>query len=264
MIDTKLKIRKMLPRGTSVAVSDRAAEIFENLENDTGIVQEYMEEMVSRNINIVTGKGNLSIERYLDAIKYVSLKKRMSNFEAWKKTFPDRYNRMVDKGHDDKTISASVAAYNTNWFIVDIEAQMILDFSIYYHWARHEAMMKNIDLMRGIAAPTQVPRKIKDPDTGKMVIVRDDNGEPIYDEIRPMVSATVQQVAAAKILDITAPPEEKNITLKLGMSDEAVEAQRETSDAMRALAEQMREALENGASIEDVQVIGHVLESRDE
>lgn len=257
-------IKKLLPSGTNKKVTDKIVELVSTMGEEVGVVQEYMEEMFTRNINVIKGGDQRSLEKYVEALKYVSLKMRpnMTNKDAWKTVFPDRFDALVQNGRLHQ-LEANVSMYNRRPMVVDIEAQMMLDFNVFYSWARHEAMMHQVGLMRGEASPTTVPKMEKNPDTGKKEIVYGPDGEPVMETIYMKVSPTVQQLASRAILDITEPEKEKNVNIRIGMSDEAIEQQKETSASMRSLAESMREAMINGANIEDVQVIGHVISGED-
>jgi len=51
--------------------------------------------------------GKYKVTDYINAVKYVSYKLLgASNSEAYQKTFPDRWQRLVDEGADSKTISS--------------------------------------------------------------------------------------------------------------------------------------------------------------
>jgi hypothetical protein len=262
MLETKEAVIEVLPPGSAARVTDEVMRLIKMMGKDTGIMQDYMENQFMSNASVLKGDSRTSIKEYVDALRFVTLKQRMTNEEAWKITFPDRVQRLKDNG-TYKNIGSNVSMYNKKNLVVKIEANMIVDFNRFYDWARHEAMMKNVHLMRGEAAPTTVPMMKKDKKTGEQKLVKDNNGNVIYNTIYHKVSPVVQQLAASKILEITKPAEEQTVNLKIALTDEAIAQQKETSDALRMIAIEQRRALMSGANIEDVQVIGTALSGTD-
>lgn len=60
----------------------------------------------------VLGDGKYAVEDYLNAVIYVSYKLMgLNNQEAYIRTFPDRYSRLVAKGTSAKDFSAYVTAF---------------------------------------------------------------------------------------------------------------------------------------------------------
>jgi len=83
-----------------------------------------------------------------------------------------------------------------------------------------------------------------------------------YFDEKEFVSPKVQQEASAKILDITAPAEDKSIDINIAISQEERENKTALIDALKEIAVKQREALESGASIEEVQQIGNIIEAK--
>ena len=70
---------------------------------------------------------NIKMTTFLDAVKYVSYKQMgSSNQEAWIKTFPDRYQRVLRDGKSDDFIRATVSCYHRNKIVgILLEQSMI-------------------------------------------------------------------------------------------------------------------------------------------
>jgi len=249
-------VQSFLPRGTSNKVTEKVVELIGKMGEDTGMMQDYMEEMFKTNATILKNMSSISLEEYISALRFVTLKSRMSNTEAWKITFPSRWKKLVEKDIE-KNVHAHAVAYNKRNIVQEIEANMLIDFNRFYDWARHEAMMKQVHLMRGEAAPTLIPEMVKKK--GKFVEKTDRYGNIVMRKIYHKVSPSVQQLASAKILEITAPLVEQTLTIKHAMTDESVEAQKSVAKSLRELAISQRDSLLNGAKIDDVQVIGNSL-----
>ena len=75
----------------------------------------------------VLNDGKYKLNDYLNAIKYVTFQMLSgTNLEAYRKTFPDRYKSMVDKGKTNKDISSFVTAYNKGELVNKIREVAII------------------------------------------------------------------------------------------------------------------------------------------
>jgi len=252
------KLKKIVPNSVKNSVTQEVVDLLNKAGSDIGLSQEHIEEMFANNINILAKDNRKSpsmLKKYIRALKFAMLRQRMSIVDAFKIANKDRLHELSD---NQITMQNNANAFARSKYVQQIEAQTLVDFSVFYGWARHEAMMKHIDLMRGKASPSMIPRyrKLKN---GKKVHEKDANGNIIYDEVYLPVSPNVQREAAKTVLEITAPEKDNVLNVKIGLSDEAIQQQKQTEGAFRDLALQMREALEKGADITDVQVIGHSL-----
>lgn len=224
---TKERILKNLPRGTSHSVTDEIMNVIHDMESDTGIVQEYMEEAFMSNMPILS-EVRVGVSDYVNALKYCVLNKDMSNRNAWAIVFPDKMKRlegMTDaKGVQGGNIDQSVARFNATKIVVALETQMRIHASIMYMPYNHEAMMVRVNLMRGNSA---------------------NQGE--------RVSPLVQLQAAEGVYADTKMPEDNTIELKMGMSDGAIESQNKLSDSIGRMAEAQMAKFAAGRSISEVQ-----------
>jgi hypothetical protein len=162
----------------------------------------------------------VDLKEYVNAVKFCSLKKHMSNEKAWEICFPAKFKKLHDEGRWN---TSHVAMYNSGSLVTKIDAQMAIEISIQYAPHFHRAMMKQVELSNGIAA----------------------DGMP--------VSAQVQHLAAKTILEIAAPIVDQNVNLKIGQSDEAKSSQEKMISKMADVAKGMQALLEAGHKIEDVQ-----------
>ena len=226
----KDKLKKMLPRGTSHKVTDEIIELISSMEEDTGLLQDYLEESLFTYLPVLR-EVRVGLKEYVNAIKYCNLKRTMTNEKAWQIVFPDRYEKLVQEGRWN---TSHVSMYNNSPLVVKIDTQMALAVSIQYAPVFHKQVMKHVQLSDGISS----------------------NGMP--------VSATVQQLASAKLLDILAPPKEQEISLKIGQSDEAKASQEAMFDEMRRIAENQQKLLAEGHSLSDVQKLNMSIEIVDE
>jgi len=215
----KQKIQNFLPKGTSYKVTDEILNMALNMGESTGLFQDYMEEKLFSYFSALK-ETKVGLEDYINAVKYCALKKTMSNEKAWSIVFPDRYNRLIKEG---KQISNHVAMYNSRKIVVKIDALMLTEMHIQYAPVFHEAIQREINLMRGIDA----------------------NGKP--------TSAHVQHMAATTLIDKLAPPVDTNINVKIGVDDHTRDMQVKTFETLQDIAKQQQALLASGASLSDIQ-----------
>ncbi len=226
----KEKLKKMLPRGTSHKVTDEVIHLINMMEKDTGLIQDYMEESLLSYLPVLK-EVKVSLSDYVNAIKYCNLKKSMANEKAWQIVFPWRYDKLV---LENRWNSSHVSMYNSSPLVVKIDTQMMLTVSVQYAPLFHKELMRQVRLADGVSS----------------------NGMP--------VSANIQQVASAKVLDIVAPPIEQKIDLKIGQSDSAKDAQQQMFNEMKGIAERQKALLLAGHKIEDIQKLDIKIEVMDE
>jgi hypothetical protein len=259
---TKEQLRTYLPKNTRYNISNDLLDMINNMGEDCGLYQDYMMESFLGHIPVLRELKGLTLKTYIDAVKYCNLKQRMSNRDAWRIVFRDRYERLLRDGKEHQ-VDQNVAAFNVRPIVQKIDADMAVAIYIQYAPARHKAIGKAIDILDGKALLSKIPAYEKD-DSGKYVVDRygrrklqhDSRGNVIYEEVHQIASPKVQLEAAAKIIDITAMPEERDINIKIGMSDEAIAAQQETNDKLAQIALAQQKAFKAGKSINSVQQIG--------
>jgi hypothetical protein len=220
----------MLPRGTSHKVTDEIIDLINSMEDDTGLIQEYLEESLLSHLPVLK-KVKVDLVEYVNAIKFCNLKKAMTNDKAWQIVFPEKYDKLI---REDRWNSSHVSMYNGSTLVTKLDAQMMLTVEIQYAPLFHSELMRHVKLADGISS----------------------NGMP--------VSANIQQVASAKILDIVMPKESQEIHLKIGQSDESKAAQEGMYVEMRRIAQNQQELLKAGHSIEEVQKLNMKIEVVDE
>ena len=108
---TEEQLMRSLPRALKKTVTPELIDGINKLLAEPG-----MRENLKDNLLSYTGvmkDGRFKIGQYVAAVKYVSHKLLgASNIEAYAKTFPDRFQRLVDEGAEGKTISSYATAFN--------------------------------------------------------------------------------------------------------------------------------------------------------
>jgi len=240
------KVKKMLPKGSSHQVTDKVMEIIYNMEHDTGLEQNYLEEQLLSNINIVK-EMKVDMVDYIAAVKYCTLKQNMSNRKAWEITFPDRLRRAEEKlakreaeGRGNSVnIDSHVSNYNKTQLVVKIDTELSVAWHNLYMPARTQALRSLIDLGQGRAKPNA---------DGEMMTV----------------TPHVQFLANKEIVDVLKPPEEKKDTLDININPGSIIDEYEQVFAQ--MAQKKMDIIESGGNMLDainapVRVQEHVIDA---
>lgn len=217
------KIKKFLPKGSSVKVSESIIEEIRNIENSTGLSQEYTEEKIMSSLHLIGGETNYSMSDLVNAVKYCNLIQHYTNEQAWAITFPARYDKLVSEG---RQVASHVSMYNSRPIVSEVLKTMVIPAHISYMPYFHKAVEKQYQLMNGIGA---------------------NDGEK--------VSAHVQHLAAKELREITQMPEDNSIELKIGASDAVLEQQKELNTSIQQLVLAQAAQFAKGGKVEDVQKI---------
>lgn len=220
---TREKLKKFLPKGSSTQVTDEVLEAINNMERDTGLPQNLLEEDVMSYMHLVGKIGGVGIGELVNAVKYCNLKRNRSNKEAWAIVFPKKYDELTEAG---KPVDSFVSMYNGSKLVVAIDKEMIIPVYVQYSAYRHAAIKKQYQLMNG------------------------DDGHG------GNVSPMVMHLASKELYAMTKMPEDnKTIELKVGMSDAAMAQQQEMNDALASLVANQARMFASGMSAADVQKV---------
>lgn len=223
------KLQKFIPKGTNIKVTEDIVKIINNIENDTGLNQNYAEERVMSSLQLL-GKQGVTLEKLVNAVKYCTLKRHMTNKKAWAITFPAEYDRIVARGGN---IDTHVSMFNSTYLVVEIDKMMLVPFYIQYDALKHEALERQANLMRGIGANKS-----------------------------DYVSPHIQHLASKAVYEMLKAPEDRSIELKIGQSDAAIEQQREMSENIAKIVEMQAQMFKNGGKAKDIQKI-HLVKQDD-
>jgi len=214
---TREKLKKFLPKGSSVQVTDEVLELIHNMENDIGLPQNLLEEDVMSYMHMVGKIGGVGIHELVNAIKFCNLKRNRTNREAWAIVFPKKYDELVAAG---KPVDNFVSMYNQSKLVVAIDKEMIVPVHIQYSAYRHFSIKKQYEL----ASSSDV-------------------------------SAMVQHLAAKELYAMTKMPEDKTIELKVGASDAVLAQQQELNNHIAALVANQAAAFRRGEETASLQKI---------
>ena len=223
---TKEKLKSLLPKKTSIAVTDEIMTLIHNMEDDTGLPQEMMEEDLMSYTHLLQGTTN-GMKDLVNAVKFCNLKRNYENKVAWAIVFPEKHDRLVAMGKDSNN---HVSMYNNSKLVVAVDKEMLIPVHLQYAPYFHAAVKKQFDLMNGKSSKG----------SGK------EGG----------VSAMVEHLAAKELALLTAQPVETKIDLKVTPSDAALSLQGDMNDSVKQLVALQLDGLKNGGDIIDVQVTG--------
>lgn len=218
------KVKAFIPKGCNIAVTEDIVKMLNNIENDTGLPQEYMEEKFLSYAYLLRGKNSVGIEKLTNALKFCNLKQNMTNEKAWAIVFPSKYDRLIASG---KQVDNHVSMFNRSDLVIEIDKSMIMGASLQYMPENRMAMQRLVGLMNGVGA------------------IEGDNVGPM-----------VQYNAAKTIVEMTTMPEDTNINLKVGMDDESKSVQQNLFEQLEKMSKIQMERIENGENIGDVQKLG--------
>lgn len=138
--------------------------------------------------------GQFKISDYVRASMYVSYKLMgHSNLESYKKTFPERYARMVKEGKATNYISSIVSAYNKGELVTKITERSIVPAWVMNQDIFQRAIETQADIMSDVSMPARdrvaaansIIMALKKPDAVKTeleVTVKTDGGMAALEE----------------------------------------------------------------------------------
>ena len=202
---TKDQLQASMPKKFRHNVTDEMISFINSTEGDE-FRDVYKENLIGF-ASVIEG-GRYKMADYINAVKFVSYKLiGDSNTIAYAKTFPDRYQRLVDKNTPMKTISSFSTAYNKGDLVHRILERTLVPVHILNMDIHQEAINTQADLMR----------------TAK--------------------SETVRQKAAECLIMQLKAPEASKIEVDVTYSNSSIDDLRETT---RALAQQQLKMIQSG------------------
>lgn len=157
-------------------------------------------------------EGKFKTEDYLYAVAYVSFKLMgYTDKDAWVKTFPDRYTKLVAQGIPDKTIASYVSIYKKGKLVNLIMEQSLVPSWVLNQHMFQEALNVQFDLM-------------KNADSEK-----------------------VRTEAANSLLTHLKKPEAAKNAVTINMNEQDQQGMSALADALNNLASSQRQAIVNGS-----------------
>jgi hypothetical protein len=207
-------LQKTLPSNLRTSATQGMVDMLNNVSNNQQEAELIRENFLG--YTAVLSEGKYKTEDYLNAVKYVSFKlMKCSNEEAYVKTFPQRYQRMVKDGVKPKDIGAYVYAYSKNKLVNRIMEQTMVPSWVLNQDIFQEAINTQASLMR-------------DPD----------------------VSPKVRSDAANSLLTHLAKPKEAGPLINLDMRDTS--GIKEMKELLVRMAQQQQGLIKDGVTAKDI------------
>jgi len=207
-------LQKTLPSNLRTSATQGLVDMLNTVSNNQQEAELIRENFLG--YTAVLSEGKYKTEDYLNAVKYVSFKlMKCSNEEAYVKTFPQRYQRMVKDGVKPKDIGAYVYAYSKNKLVNRIMEQTMIPSWVLNQDIFQEAINTQASLMR-------------DPD----------------------VSPKVRSDAANSLLTHLAKPKEAGPLINLDMRDTS--GMKEMKELLVRMAQQQQGLIKDGVTARDI------------
>lgn len=201
------QFKAALPKEARMRVSEEMVDHINELISQPDLRENYRDNLLSFANVVSTGKYKL--QTYVDAVRFVSYKLLgHSALQAYAKTFPERYNRLVSEGADNNTISAYSSAFNKTAIVNKIFEQ------------------------------TLVPSYILNSDYFQKAI-----NKQMY-LVMHAKSEAIQQKAADSLMTHLKPPESQKIELSVGITDD--KSIQELREVTAQLAAKQKGMIESG------------------
>ena len=215
-------VKRLVPKNQRGMITPEFCEKVEKCVNDPVLAEQIKSNFISY-LNVLS-TGKFSMDEYLNAVKYVSFKLlNYTNRDAYAATFPDRWERMVKEGVEEKRMDAYVAMYNKSKLVMAIYEQTIVPTYVLNAPLHQEALnvlakmikdpsvrgMAKVKACEAILTHTKQPEIVK----GELTIGLQENEtiaelrevtEQLANTFRASIGKgkTLQDVAEAQIIDV--------------------------------------------------------------
>jgi len=119
------QFKQVLPKKAKTKLTSEMVDNINKLLVDQQLRENFRENLLS--YTGVMAEGRYKLQDYINAVRYVSYKLLgAANIEAYAKTFPDRYQRLVNENADQKTMASYSTAYNKTQLVNKIMEQTLV------------------------------------------------------------------------------------------------------------------------------------------
>ncbi len=199
-ITTEL-IKRALPKKLRGNFNDEMMGRLNGIVTDSAERDGYYRDIIT--YSSVLLEGAFRLEDYFSAVRYVGFKLTgNTNQLSYMKTFPHRYQRLVNMGKSDDEISNHVAAYHRTMLVGKILEQGVVPLYISHQDIAHEALASMVRTMQEtmsdrirIDAADRILLHLKIPEVAKVQLdlnIKED------DSIKELRSATLSLVKQQK------------------------------------------------------------------
>ena len=208
---TREQLQKAMPKDVRHRISDEIIEQINKLIEEPELRDSFRENILS--YAGVMADGKFKLKSFIDACRYVSYKLLgSSNMEAYSKTFPERYQKMVDDGTDNSTMSAYASMYNKNQLVNKIYEQTLIPTHVLNADVYQKAINTQAYLMMNAKsekvqtdAANSLLNHLKRPETNKIQLDIGYKNDKTLDDLRATTQALVEQqrrLLEEKVIDV--------------------------------------------------------------
>ena len=196
---TREQFQKVLPKDVRGRVTDEVIDNINKLITEPELRDTFRDNLLS--FGSIMNDGRYKLQGYIDACRFVSYKLLGSTtMEAYVKTFPDRYQRLVSENTPDNVISAYAAAFNKTQLVNKIFEQTlvpthVLNADVYQKAINVQAYLMvnaNSEKVRTDAANSLL-NALKKPEASKMQLDISFKEDKTLEELRATTQALVEQ-----------------------------------------------------------------------
>lgn len=143
----KALLQKALPKRVRHMANEEMVETINQILWEPEYAETYRENLLSY-MSVLEDPG-LKTKNYIQAIKYCTHKLAgATNVDAWVRTFPERYQRLLEEGKDMDVISAHVASWNRSKVVTEILKQAVIPVWLLNADVFQEAINVQAQIMR--------------------------------------------------------------------------------------------------------------------
>ena len=158
---TYKELVSLVPKKQKTLITENLVEIINTVGVDDDIAEEFKQNFVT--YSTIIGEGKYTVHEYKNAIQFITLLLlENKDIDAYEKVFPDRYQRLIDRGLDRSKISSYATNYKKTQLVTKIIEQTltpakILNAPMFQEALNHQRtlMMKSTsDMVQHLAAKT--------------------------------------------------------------------------------------------------------------
>lgn len=139
-------LKKALPSKYKNKVNNELLNQINQTLSDPDLYDTYKDNFIS--YLDVLNDGKYKIQDYMNAVKYCTHKLMgNTNTDAYIKTFPQRYQTMIDKGYTSKEMSSHISIYNKSQLVNKIMEQSLIPSWVLNQDLYQKAINVQADLM---------------------------------------------------------------------------------------------------------------------
>jgi len=196
---SKEQFTKVLPKDIRSRVTDEVIDQINKLLLEPELRESFRDNLLS--FGSVMSEGKFKLQTYIDACRFVSYKLLgSSNVEAYVKTFPDRYQRLLSEGASDQAISAYASAFNKTQIVNKIFEQTlvpthVLNADVFQKAINIQAylmMNANSEKVRTDAANSLL-NHLKKPESSKLQLDISYKEDKTLEDLRATTQALIEQ-----------------------------------------------------------------------